>query len=81
MICVAHIANTLMQTHYAADKAREARDCGDLAAAAWWDRVKVDVDAAPPLTETQRSRLAVLLRPRDPVPQSRRARVSPSDVA
>lgn len=76
MICAVHIASAAIQAHYAQDKAAAARERGDEAEAAWWDRVRRDVDQAPSLTHAQRDRLAVLLRCRDsaPPPRTRRAK-------
>jgi hypothetical protein len=43
--------------------AAEALERGDVADAENWMRVKADVDQAPPLTQAQKDRLRVLLRP------------------
>jgi hypothetical protein len=48
---------------YAARKAAEAARRGDQAALRFWTHVRDTVDQAPPLTDDQRDRLAVLLRP------------------
>lgn len=48
---------------YAVWKAAEAARRGDLEALRFWAHVHETVDEAPPLSEEQRGRLAVLLRP------------------
>lgn len=48
---------------YAARQAAAARERGDEARAAYWDRIAEKVDQAPPLAGEVRDRLAVLLRP------------------
>lgn len=80
LACVRHVVSALMMPSYAAGMAAKARERGDLVEARWWDRVKADVDQAPPLTEDQRSRLAVLLR-RTPGPASRTRRPKPPMAA
>ena len=47
---------------YAARMAAEARARGDEAKARYWDRIRAQVDQAPPFCPEQCSRLAVLLR-------------------
>jgi len=48
---------------YAERKAREAAERGDTAKAAYWLRIKELVDAAPPLSQAQRTQLRILLTP------------------
>jgi len=48
---------------YAEHMARLARERGDENSAKYWDYVKAVVDGCPPLSDEQRSALAVLLRP------------------
>lgn len=62
--CGSLLVSTVTRLSYAADKAADAEACGDKSAYRFWMAVKRDVDAAPPLSDGQRSRLAVLLRPR-----------------
>jgi hypothetical protein len=53
---------------YAAAQAEAARQRGDEAAARYWERIARVVDLSPPLTQTQRDQLAILLRPSRPAP-------------
>lgn len=57
---------------WAERKAREAEACGDTHAVAYWLHIKATVDKAPPLSEAQKAKLRILLRPApvtaDPMP-------------
>ncbi|HZU54823.1 MAG TPA: hypothetical protein VFA06_03035 [Actinocrinis sp.] len=48
---------------YADKRLADAEAAGDQAQIRYWKRVRARVDAAPALSEAQRDRLAVLLRP------------------
>jgi hypothetical protein len=62
------------------DDEAEVRKCD--AQIARWERVKADVDAAPPLAGEARDKLAVLLRPAPAeVPIARRRRAAAREAA
>ncbi len=81
MFACGSITSALMQHTYAANKIAEAEAAGDRAAYRFWSRVRADVDQAPPLTDEQRSRLAVLLRRRTADKPTRARRPKPPDAA
>ena len=54
---------TAQPERYSERMIREAEERGDQAAAAIWRHVKANVDQAPPLTQSQKDKLRVLLAP------------------
>ena len=48
---------------YSEQRIAEAQTRGDAAAVAYWQRIKAQVDEAPPFTPIQRAQLSVLLSP------------------
>lgn len=48
---------------WAERNAMTAEAAGDVTQAAYWHRIKAEVDSAPPLTDEQKAKLRILLRP------------------